>query len=75
MRNMKKRTYRIVNKKDTFDNYHQFLFSDNKALKNCRFDSFLNDFNSMKRDDRELRIIEKKFIKYSKKYLINNFEC
>jgi len=74
LKNIENRTYRIVDKKETFDNFHLFLFSDKSALKNCRFDSFLSDFNKLKRDDRELKVIEKKFIKYAKNYLMKNFE-
>ncbi len=70
LKNIKKSTYRIVQTKETFDNYHQFLFSDNKALKHCRFETFLDDFNALKRDDRELKKIEKKFFDYSKEYLL-----
>jgi len=70
LKNMKKSTYRIVQTKETFDNFHQFLFSDNKALKHCRFETFLDDFNALKRDDRELKKIEKKFFNYSKEYLM-----
>lgn len=74
LKNIKNTTYRIVDKKDTFDNFHLFLFSDKSALKNCRFEDFLSDFNKLKRDDRELKVIERKFVKYSKKYLMNNFK-
>lgn len=73
LKNIKNTTYKIVNKKDTFDNFHLFLFTDNKALKNCRFESFLSDFNKLKRDDRELKSIKKKFVKYAKDYLMKNF--
>lgn len=67
------KTYRIINKKRTFDNFHQFLFSDNKALKNTNFKTFLDDFNKLKGDVRDLKSIEKKFYKYSTKYLLENF--
>ncbi|NOQ29680.1 MAG: hypothetical protein GQ570_01020 [Helicobacteraceae bacterium] len=69
---LKNRTYRIVNKKDTFDNSHQFLFSDKQALKNCTFKNFLTNFNELKRDTKDLKDIEKKFIKYSKNYILEN---
>jgi hypothetical protein len=74
LKNYKNKTYRIVNKKKTFDNFHQFLFSDNIALENCKFLSFLDDFNKLKGDTRDLKTIEKRFIKYSKKYLMEDFE-
>jgi len=74
LKNYKNKTYRIVNKKETFDNFHQFLFSDNIALENCKFVRFLDDFNKLKGDTRDLKTIEKRFIKYSKKYLMENFE-
>ncbi len=73
LKNMKNRTYRIVNKKETFDNFHQFLFSDNEALKNCKFETFLSDFNKLRRDHKELKAIEKYFFKYAKDYLMENF--
>lgn len=69
---LKNRTYRIIDKKDTFDNFHQFLFSDQQALSNCTFKSFLNDFNKLKRDTKDLKDIEKKFVKYSKNYILKN---
>jgi len=50
-----------------------FLFSDNEALKNCKFETFLDDFNRLKRDNRDLKAIEKKFYNYAKKYLLKNF--
>jgi len=71
-KHLKNRTYRIVDKKDTFDDFHQFLFSDQQALKNCTFEKFLIDFNELKRDTKDLKDIEKKFIKYSKKYILKN---
>jgi len=73
LKNCPNQTYRIVHKKETFDNYHMFLFSDNKALKNCKFETFLDDFNRLKRDNRYLKAIEKKFYNYAKKYLLKNF--
>ena len=73
LKNLNSRTYRIVQKKETFDNYHQFLFSDNKVLEHCRFESFLSDFNKFRRDERELKIVEKRFFKYAKSYLMKNF--
>jgi hypothetical protein len=74
LKNSSNKTYRIVNKKETVDNFHQFLFSDNKALKNCNFETFLEDFNKLKGDVRDLKLIEKKFYKYSRKYLMENFK-
>lgn len=74
LKNYKNKTYRIVNKKETFDNFHQFLFSDNEALRNCKFATFLDDFNKLKGDVRDLKIIEKKFLKYAKNYLMDNFK-
>ncbi len=74
LKNMTNRTYRIVNKKETFDNFHQFLFSDNGALKNCSFSTFLDDFNQLKRDNKELKTLEKYFFEYAKEYLMKNFE-
>ncbi len=74
LNNFLNKTYRIVNKKETFDNSHQFLFSDNNALKNCKFDTFLYDFSKLKGDVRDLKLIEKKFYSYSKKYLMKNFK-
>lgn len=74
LKKMQNSTYRIVNKKETFDNFHQFLFSDNKALKNCKFDTFLDDFNQLKRDNDELKEVEKMFVKYAKDYLMKNFD-
>jgi len=71
-KHLKNRTYRIVDKKDTFDDFHQFLFSDQQALKNCTFEKFLIDFNELKRDNKDLKDVEKKFIKYSKKYILKN---
>ncbi len=73
LKNFKNKTYRIVHKKDTFDNFHQFLLSDNEALKNCKFETFLDDFNILKRDNKDLKIIEKKFYRYAKNYLLKNF--
>jgi hypothetical protein len=73
LKNFKNRTYRIVQKKETFDNFHIFLFSDKDALKNCSFNNFLNDFNSLQRDDIELKKVREKFVKYSKNYLMDNF--
>ncbi|MBU1668789.1 hypothetical protein KKC13_10250 [bacterium] len=73
LKNMKNRTYRIVNKKETFDNFHLFLFSDNEALENCSFDTFLRDFNKLRRDHKELKAIEKHFFQYAKQYLMENF--
>lgn len=73
LKNIQNKTYRIVNRKATFDNYHQFLFSDNIALKNCKFESFLDDFNRLKGDPKDLKIVIEKFTKYGKKYLLNNF--
>jgi hypothetical protein len=74
LKNFSNKTYRIVNKKETFDNYHQFLFSDNIALKNCKFETFLDDFNKLKGDVRDLKAIEKKFYSYSTNYLMKNFK-
>jgi len=74
LKNMTNRTYRVVNKKETFDNFHQFLFSDNVALKNCNFSTFLDDFNQLKRDNEELKKVEEHFLKYAKKYLMENFK-
>ena len=74
LKNMTNKTYRIANKKETFNNFHQFLFSDNEALKNCSFDTFLNDFNKLKRDNKELNAVEKHFFQYSKKYLMKNLK-
>jgi len=68
------RTYRIVQKEDTFDNSHLFLFSDKEALKQCHFESFLSDFNRLRRDERELKAIEKKFYQYAKHYVMKNFK-
>ena len=62
LENLSNRTYRVIYKKETFDNFHQLLFSDNKALKNCHFKTFLNDFNQLKRDNRELKMVEKHFL-------------
>ncbi len=73
LKNYKNKTYRIVEKKEIFDNSHQFLFSDNNALKNCSFKTFLDDFNQLKGDIRDLKIIEKKFFRFAKKYLMENF--
>lgn len=73
LENFSNKTYRIINKKETFDNFHQFLFSDNTALRNCKFDTFLDDFNTLKGDIRDLKLLEKKFYEYSKKYLLNNY--
>lgn len=75
LNNYSNKTYRIVNKKETFDNFHQFLFADNISLKNCKFDSFLDHFNKLKGDVRDLKLIEKKFYEYSKKYLMENFKA
>ena len=72
-KHLKNRTYRIVNKKDTFDNFHQFLFSDQQALTNCTFGNFLTDFNELKRDTKDLKKIEKEFIEYSKNYILKNY--
>jgi len=69
---LKNRTYRVVDKKETFDNFHQFLFSDKEALKNCTFENFLDDFNALKRDTKDLKAVEKKFVKYAKKYILQN---
>ena len=69
---IKNRTYRVIDKKDTFDNFHQFLFSDKEALENCTFENFLNDFNALKRDTKDLKYIKKKFIKYAKEYILHN---
>lgn len=74
LKNYKNKTYRIVEKKETFDNSHQFLFSDNNALKNCSFNTFLDDFNKLKGDIRDLKMIEKKFFKFAKSYLMDNFK-
>lgn len=74
LKNFSNKTYRIINKKETFDNSHQFLFSDNIALQNCKFDTFLDDFNTLKGDIRDLKVVEKKFYQYSKKYLMKNFK-
>jgi hypothetical protein len=74
LNNFPSKTYRIINKKETFDNFHQFLFSDNIALRNCKFDTFLEDFNRLKGDVRDLKLIEKKFYNYSTKYLMKNFD-
>jgi len=71
-KHLKNRTYRVVDKKDTFDNFHQFLFTDQQALKNCTFENFLADFNELRRDNKDLKGIEKKFVKYSKKYILKN---
>ena len=73
LKNYSNKTYRIANKKETFDNFHQFLFSDNIALKNCKFSTFLYDFNKLKGDVKDLKLIEKKFYKFSIKYLMKNF--
>ncbi len=73
LKNMNNRTYRIVQKEETFDNFHLFLFSDKKVLKHCKFESFLSDFNKFRADERELKIIEKRFYKYAKSYLMKNF--
>jgi hypothetical protein len=73
-KNYKNKTYRIVHKKETFDNFHQFLFSDNNALRKCKFSTFLDDFNKLKGDIADLRTVEKKFVKYSKEYLMENFK-
>ncbi|HIP58942.1 MAG TPA: hypothetical protein EYH01_00770 [Campylobacterales bacterium] len=73
LKNFKNQTYRIVHKKETFDNFHQFLFSDNEALKNCKFETFLDDFNRLKRDNKDLKMIEKKFYKYARNHLLKNF--
>jgi len=72
-KHLKNRTYRLVDKKETFDNYHQFLFTDQQALKNCTFENFLGDFNKLRRDNKELKDIEKKFVKYAKKYILENY--
>jgi len=72
-KHLKNRTYRIVNKKDTFDNFHQFLFSDQQALKSCTFEDFLTDFNELKRDTKDLKKIEKEFVEYSKNYILKNY--
>jgi hypothetical protein len=73
LKKMNNRTYRIVNKKETFDTFHQFLFSDKEVLKQCRFESFLSDFNRFRRDEREIKAIEKRFFRYAKGYLMENF--
>ncbi len=73
LKNFKNRTYRIIQKKETFDNFHIFLFSDKDALKNCSFETFLDNFNSLQHDDRELKIVRQKFVKYAKNYLLQNF--
>lgn len=72
-KHLKNRTYGIVDKKDTFDNFHQFLFSDKEALKNCTFENFLDDFNALKRDTRDLKQIKKKFVKYARNYILENY--
>lgn len=69
---LKNKTYRVVDKKDTFDNFHQFLFSDKEALKNCTFENFLNDFKALKRDTKDLKAVEKRFVKYAKEYILQN---
>jgi hypothetical protein len=74
LQNYKNKTYRIIETKRTFDNSHQFLLSDNAALKNCKFVNFLDDFNKLKGDIGDLKTIERKFVKYSKKYLMENFK-
>jgi len=74
LKHMSDRTYRIVNKKETFDNFHQFLFSDNVALEHCRFETFLEDFNRLRRSNDELKAVEKRFFKYAKQYLMEHFE-
>ena len=71
-KNLQNRTYRIVDKNNTFDNYHQFLFTDQQALGNCTFENFLGDFNELRRDNTELKEVEKKFVKYAKKYILKN---
>lgn len=73
LKNFQNKTYRIAYKKPTFDNFHLFLFSDNKALKHCKFETFLDDFNRLKGDRKDLKVVEKKFVKYGKKYLMENF--
>jgi len=75
LKHLTNRTYRIVHKKATFDNYHQFLFSDNKVLKQCHFESFLRDFNRFRRDEREIKAIEKRFYRYAKHYLMKHFRA
>ena len=72
-KHLNNRTYRVVEKKETFDNFHQFLFSDQEALANITFNNFLSDFNKLKRDSHDLKKIEKKFVKYSKEYIMKNF--
>jgi len=71
-KHLKNRTYRVIDKKDTFDNFHQFLFSDKEALKNCTFENFLDDFNALKRDTKDLKAVEKRFVKYAKEYILQN---
>ncbi|MBN2824665.1 MAG: hypothetical protein JXQ76_05030 [Campylobacterales bacterium] len=75
LKHLTNRTYRIVQKKATFDNYHQFLFSDKKVLKECHFESFLDDFNRFRRDERELKAIEKQFYRYAKHYVMKSFRA
>ncbi len=72
-KNLKNRTYRVVNKSTAFDNYHLFLFGDKHALKNCTFYNFLADFDELKRDAKDLEKIEQKFFKYSKQYILENY--
>lgn len=72
-KHLSNKTYRIVDKKETFNNYHQFLFTDQQALKNCTFENFLGDFNELRRDNKELKDIEKKFVQYAKKYILENY--
>ncbi len=69
---LRNRTYRVIDKKGTFDNFHQFLFSDKEALKNCTFENFLDDFNTLKRDTRDLKQIKKKFVKYARNHILEN---
>jgi len=72
-KHLKNKTYRVVDKKDIFDNSNQFLFTDKEALKNCTFKNFLTTFNELKGDTNDLKDIEKKFLKYSKKYILKNY--
>jgi len=73
LKHLSNRTYRIVQKQESFDNYHLFLFSDKKVLEQCHFENFFRDFNSFRRDEREIKAIEKRFYRYAKHYVMKNF--